>query len=93
MHCINHRLALAAAHAGDSIPYIQQFKSILQYIFDFYQKKPVCMAGLHVIQEFLDQPIIKCTAAKDVHWLSHIKAVICTYSSILVSLDCEASEH
>ena len=27
VHCVNHRLALAAAHASDTIPYLQQFKS------------------------------------------------------------------
>ena len=31
--CVNHRLALAAAHASNSIPYFQQFKSILQTLF------------------------------------------------------------
>ena len=30
VYCINHRLALAAAHASVSIPYLKQFKSILQ---------------------------------------------------------------
>ena len=53
------------------------------------------MAGLHAIQEVLDQPMIKCKEAKDVRWLSHdvaIKAVIHTYPVILISLDGEASE-
>ena len=27
VHCINHRLALAAAHAADQIPYLQKFKA------------------------------------------------------------------
>jgi hypothetical protein len=36
VHCINHRLALAAAHAANGIPYIQRFKSILQSLFYFY---------------------------------------------------------
>ena len=30
VHCVAHRLALAAAHAADGIPYLQLFKSILQ---------------------------------------------------------------
>ena len=95
VHCINHRLALAAAHAADGIPYIQRFKSILQSLFYFYQNSAVRMAGLHAIQEVLDQPMIKCKEAKDVRWLSHdmaIKAVIRTYPAILISLDREASE-
>ena len=95
VHCINHRLALTAAHAADGIPYIQRFKSILQSLFYFYQNSAVRMVGLHAIQEVLDQPMIKCKEAKDVRWLSHdmaIKAVIRTYPAILISLDREASE-
>ena len=30
IHCVNHRLALAAAQASDSVSYLKQFKSILQ---------------------------------------------------------------
>jgi len=96
VHCVNHRLALAAAHASDSVPYLQQFKSILQTLFFFYQNSAVRMASLHAIQEILDDPQIKCKLAKDVRWLSHdnaIKAVIRTLPSILVSLDREASEN
>ena len=26
LHCINHRLALATAHAADNIPYLKRFK-------------------------------------------------------------------
>ena len=33
VHCVAHRLALAAAHAADGITYLQQFKSILQTLF------------------------------------------------------------
>ena len=31
VHCVAHRLALAAAHAADGIPYLQCFKSILHF--------------------------------------------------------------
>ena len=95
VHCINHRLALAAAHATDGIPYLQRFKSTLQSLFYFYQNSAVRMAGLHAIQEVLDQPTLKCKEAKDVRWLSHdmaIKSIIRTYPALLVSLDREASE-
>lgn len=33
VHCINHRLALAAAHAVNGIPYIQRFKSTYTHYF------------------------------------------------------------
>ena len=96
VHCINHRLALAAANASDSIPYIKQFKSILQSLFYFYQNSAVRTASLQTIQEVLNDPVIKCKQAKDVRWLSHenaIKAVVRSLPSLLVSLDREASEN
>ena len=36
VHCINHRLALAAAHAADNIPYLKRFKETVQSLFLFY---------------------------------------------------------
>ncbi len=95
VHCVNHRLALAASQASDSVPYLKQFKSILQTLFYFYQNSPVRMASLHAIQEILNDPVIKCKQAKDVRWLSHdkaIKAIVSSLPSLLVSLDREASE-
>jgi len=82
VHCVNHRLALAATHASDS----KQFKSILQTLFYFYQSSPVGMANLHAIQEILSDPdpVIKCKQAKDVRWLSYdnaIKALILSLPS------------
>ena len=93
---VAHRLALAAAHAADGIPYLQRFKSILQTLFYFYQNSAVRMANLHAIQEVFNDPNIKCKQAKDVRWLSHdmaIKALIRTLPSLFISLDHEASEN
>ena len=47
IHCVNHRLALAAAHAADNIPYLQRFKTNLRGLFTFYQNSPVRLAGPH----------------------------------------------
>ena len=53
IHCVNHRLALAAAHAAENIPYLQRFKTNLRGLFTLYQNSPVHLAGLHAIQEVL----------------------------------------
>ena len=53
------------------------------------------MAGLHAIQEILNDPIIKLKEAKDVRWLSHehaIRALIRTLPSLITSLEREATE-
>lgn len=53
------------------------------------------MAGLHTIQEILNDPIIKLKEAKDVRWLSHehaIKALIRILPSLITSLERAATE-
>ncbi|MCG8623277.1 MAG: hypothetical protein MJE68_14955, partial [Proteobacteria bacterium] len=70
IHCANHRLALAAAHAADNITYLKKIKVALRSLFQFYQKSAVRTAGLVAIQEILNDPIIKLKEAKDVRWLS-----------------------
>ena len=92
VHFVNHRLALAAAHAANGISYLQRFKSTLHSLFYFYQNSAVHRAGLHAIQEALDQQALMCKEAKDIHWLWHDMAIIRTYPAILVSLDHEGSE-
>ena len=52
VHCINHRLALAAANASDSIPYLKQFKSIFQSLFYFYQ--------IVLCAQLVSKPFKKC---------------------------------
>ena len=47
VYYVAHRLALAAAHAADGIPYLHCFKSILH--FYFYQNSAVRMANLRAI--------------------------------------------
>ena len=51
IHCANHRLALAAAHAADNIPYLKRFKTNIHSLFWFYQNNSLRLAGLHAIQE------------------------------------------
>ena len=95
IHCVNHPLALAAAHAADHIPYLQRFKTNLRNLFSFYQNSPVRLSGLHAIQALLDDPAIKLKEAKDVRWLSHdaaIASLLCTLPSLIASLEREATE-
>ena len=66
IHCANHRLALAAAHAADHIPYLKRFKTNIHSLFWFYQNSSVRLAGLHAIQGVLNDPQIKFKEAKDV---------------------------
>ena len=94
-HCVAHRLALAAAQAADEIPSVRKFQAILGQMYRFYSYSGVRMAGLKDIQDFLNNPRLKLTQAKDVRWLSHEKAVSnlrrCL-PAVLCSLEREAAE-
>ena len=95
IHCVNHRLALSAAHVADDIPYLVRFKTTVQTLFLFYQNSAVRMAGLHAIQEVLDDSVIKLKQAKDVRWLSHeaaISSILRTMPSLIMSLEREGTE-
>lgn len=46
VHCVAHRLALATAHASDSIAYIKKYSITLQTIYYFFQNSSVRMAHL-----------------------------------------------
>ena len=94
IHCVAHRLALAAAQASRSILYLQKFKNAIHNLYLFYHNSSVRMSGLHAIQGVLD-PEITLKEAKDVRWLSHNNAVQSlrrTLPSVVASLERETAE-
>ena len=57
IHCVAHRLALAANQSGDAVAYISRtFKPTLRQLLQFYENSPVRTSGLHSIQQLLDIP-------------------------------------
>ena len=60
IHCVAHRLALAAAQASDKVPYLKNnFNNTLNNLFYFYENSSVRLSGLNAIQAVLDNPEIK----------------------------------
>ena len=60
IHCVAHRLALAASQAGDDVRYISNtFKPTLQQLFYFYENSAVRMAGLKAIEQLLQTKELK----------------------------------
>ena len=91
-HCVVHQLALACRRAANEISDLKNSKSILDQL---YRYSSVRMAGLKQIQEVLNDPQLKLTQAKDIHWLSHKKAVRNLRQclpSVLASLEREETE-
>ena len=57
IHCVAHRLALAASQAGESITFIKRtFKPTLRQLFYFYEHSSVRTSGLKALQELLETP-------------------------------------
>ena len=72
IHCVCHRLALAAAQAGNDMPYIRnKFKPTLSQLF---HNSAVRMSGLQEIEKLLESPELKLKKPADTRWLSHDNA-------------------
>lgn len=57
IHCICHRLDLAAAQAGNDVTYIRdKFKPTLSQLFYFYRNSSVRIWGLQAIEKLLETP-------------------------------------
>ena len=41
VHCAAHRLNLASSQAGDTVPYVKKFNTIIRQLFDFYANSAV----------------------------------------------------
>ena len=66
VHCVAHRLALAASQASQSIPYLACFKDILSSLIYFDHNSSVRQSGLTAIQMVLGDPVLRLKQAKDV---------------------------
>ena len=96
IHCIAHRLALAAGQSGDSVPYIANtIKPTLRQLFYFYENSPVRMSGLKAIEQLLQTPQLKLNQPADTRWLSHDAAcqmLMRVLPAVIASLEREAAE-
>ena len=96
VHCNAHRLALAAAQSGDSVPYIANtFKPTLRQLLYFYENSTVRMSGLKAIEQLLQTPDLKLKQSADTRWLSHDSAcqtLVNVLPAVITSLEREGCE-
>ena len=94
VHCAAHRLNLASVQAGDSIPYIKRFTSIVRQLYDYFQNSTVRMAGLKAIQTLIHERGKLC-APSSTRWLSvehSVKRLKECFCSVVMSLQREGEE-
>ena len=75
VHCAAHRLNLASLQAGDAIPYVKKFNTIIRQLFDFYANSAVRTAGLEEVQSLLQEKHIKILEPCVTRWLSIERSV------------------
>ena len=91
IHCVCHRLALAAAQAGNDMPYTcNKFKPTLSQLFYFYHNSAVRMSGLQEIEKLLESPELKLKKPADTRWLS--QTLVRVFPAVCVSLSQEPEE-
>lgn len=96
IHCVAHRLALAASQASDKVKFIATtFKPTLRQLFYFYENSSVRSSGLKALQELLETPELKLKKTLDTRWLSHDAAChtfMKVLPAVIASLEREAEE-
>ena len=94
VHCAAHRLNLASSHAGNSVPFVKQFHTIIRQVYDFFNNSAVRTAGLKSIETLLEEKK-KLAAPCQTRWLSIEKCVSVlksSFTSVVVSLERESEE-
>lgn len=93
IHCIAHRLALAASQAGNCVTYI--YKTFKPSPRQLYENTSVRMSGLKEIEQLLQTPELKLKKPLEMRWLSHDYAchtLVKVLPAVITSLEREASE-
>ena len=94
VHCAAHCLNLASSQAGNVVPYIKKFNSILRQIYDFFDNSAVYIAGLESVQTSLHEKG-RLVASSTTRWLSVYQSVNrlkSWFSSVVVCLGEERSD-
>lgn len=80
VHCIAHKVALAASGSASHVPIVNRFKGLLNGMFHYLHQSP---ARFVEVQTAFNLPQIKLKEAKDVRWLSCSEAVIALQRNLL----------
>lgn len=90
VHCVTHRLNLAASQASHGIQYLEDYKSNIQSLYRFYTDSSVRYDKLRELQQLLHGKIKQVPEGTSVRWLSVESAVRMIYNyfdSIVLSLE------
>ena len=96
IHCMNHRLELAAKDAFSTIAFMNEVSTMLSNLHTVYEKSPKRLLELRRMADIMEESIRKPDKATGTRWVQHksraLKALILGYSVIVAHLEAMASE-
>ena len=70
VHCVAHRLNLAASQASKDIDYLDQYKECKNSVYKFYSNSSVRYDKLKEIQQLMHGKVKQVVEPSSVRWLS-----------------------
>ena len=92
VHCVAHRLNLAASQAGKDINFCKRYHEMIHSLYKFYSDSSVRYDRLRELQELLIGKATQMTEPTSVRWLSveaAVKAIFANYAPVYQSLESE----
>jgi hypothetical protein len=94
VHCIAHRLALAASQLVKDFPYQVKFQCCLVSIYSYFKHSATHTHNLQEIEKVLEDPVLKYQPIYEVRWMSlhsAVQAASRTLKSLMTFLENEAT--
>ncbi|RMX47054.1 hypothetical protein pdam_00025373 [Pocillopora damicornis] len=96
VHCVAHRLNLAASQASKDIDYLERYKGQINSIYKFYSNSDVRYDKLREIQQLMHEKVKRVVEPSSVRWLSVkvcVKMIFECFDSLVMSLENEKSSN
>lgn len=96
VHCVAHRLNLAASQASKDIDYLERYKRQINSIYKFYSSSDVRYDKLREIQLLMHEKVKRVVEPSSVRWLSvkvYVKMIFECFDSLVMSLENEKSSN
>ena len=90
VHCIAHRLNLAASQASSGIPYMQDYHRYIQLLYRFFSDSQVRYDKLRELQTLLHCEVKQVPEGTSVRWLSvesAVKMIFGHFDAIVLALE------
>lgn len=90
VHCVAHRLNLAASQAGKEIDYCKDYHTMIHSLYKYFSDSSVRYDKLREIQSLLNDKAKQITEPTSVRWLSVESAVKMIFFCFSANLSCSA---